>query len=60
VNVLKIHPERLIEGAVCSDDTQMLIEDQQRIAYRIHDPFGERARVIEIYDQPAVRQRQRG
>ena len=44
-------PERLIESAICGDDAQVLIEDKQRIADRIHDRLGERARIIEVSDR---------
>ena len=54
LNVLKIHPECLVESAVCSDDTQVLIEDQERIADRIDDRLGERTPSIEVYEQLAV------
>jgi hypothetical protein len=50
LNVLKMHPECLVESAVCGDDTQVLIEDQQRIADRIHDRLGERVPSIEVYE----------
>jgi hypothetical protein len=48
-----------MESAVCHDNTQLLIEDQEGIADRIHDRLGERARIIEIYKQVAVGPRQR-
>jgi len=35
-----------MESAVCSDDTQVLIENYEGIADRIHDRLGERARII--------------
>jgi hypothetical protein len=54
MNVLTIHPERLIESAVCSDDTQVLIENQERIADRIHDGLRKRARIVEVYEQWAM------
>jgi hypothetical protein len=50
MNVLEIHPERLAESAVCRDDTQILSENQEGIADRIHDSLGERARIIEVYE----------
>ena len=56
MNVLKIHPERLKESAVCRDDTQVLIENQEWIADRIHDGLGERARIVEVYEQRAIGQ----
>ncbi len=59
LNVLTIHPECLMESAVCSDDTQVLIEDQERIADRIHDRLGERTHIIEVYEQLAVGPRTR-
>jgi hypothetical protein len=59
MNVLTIHPEGLIEGAVCSNDTQILIENQEGIADRIHDGLGERARIVEVYEQRAIGQGQR-
>jgi hypothetical protein len=46
LNVLTTHPERLMESAVCSDDTQVLIENQEGIADRIHDRLGERTRSL--------------
>jgi hypothetical protein len=49
-----------MEGAICGDDTQVLIEDQERIADRIHDRLGERVRFIEVYERLAARPRQRG
>jgi hypothetical protein len=49
-----------MESAVCSDDTQSLIENQERIADRIHDRLRERVRIIEVYERLAVRPRQRG
>ena len=59
MNVLKIHPERLIESAVCRDDTQILVENQEGIADRIHDRLGERAGIVEVYEQWATGQGQR-
>jgi hypothetical protein len=59
MNVLTLHPERLIESAVCRDDTQVLIENQEGIADRIHDGLGERARIVEVYEQWASGQGQR-
>jgi hypothetical protein len=59
MNVVKIHPERLIESAVCRDDTQVLVENQQWIADRIHDGLGERAGIVEVYEQRAIGQGQR-
>ena len=60
VNVLASHPERLMEGAVCGDDAQVLIENKQGIADRIHDRLGQRARVIEIPDRLGVGERPDG
>jgi hypothetical protein len=60
LNVLTIHPERLMESAVCSDNAQVLIENQERIADRIHDRLGERVPSIGIHERPAVRPRQCG
>ena len=60
LNVLTIHPERLIESAICSDNAQVLIENQERIADRIHDRLRERVRFIEVYERLVVRPRQRG
>ena len=56
MNVLKLHPEGLIESAVCSDDAQILIENQEGFADRIHDRLGEQAPVIEVYEQRATGQ----
>jgi hypothetical protein len=39
-----------MESAVCGDDTQVLIEDQERIADRIDDRLGEHAPGIEVYE----------
>ncbi|HEV2699686.1 MAG TPA: hypothetical protein VGU90_16965 [Terriglobales bacterium] len=60
LNVLTIHPECLMESAVCSDNAQVLIENQERIADRIYDRLRERVRFIEVYERLAVRPRQRG
>ena len=60
MNILTIHPERLMESAVCSDNTQVLIENQERIADRIYDRLRERVRLIEVYERLTVRPRQRG
>src|SRR5271170_5345260 len=60
LNVLRVHPKRSTEGAACGDDTQLLIEDQKRIADRIHDRLGERAPGIEVDGQLTARPRQRG
>ena len=60
VNVLTVQLERLIESAVGGDDAQVLIEDKQRIADRIHNRLGERARVIEVPDRLAVGERPDG
>jgi hypothetical protein len=43
-----------MESAVCGDYTQVLIEDQERIADRIDDRLGERTPSIEVYEQLAV------
>ena len=51
MNVLTIHPERLIESAVRSDNTQVLIENQERIADRIYDRLRERVRFVEVYER---------
>ena len=59
LNVLTIHPERLMESAVSSDNAQVLIENQERIADRIYDRLRERVRFIELYERLAVRPRQR-
>ncbi len=59
MNVLKPHPEGLIESAVCRDDTQVLIENQEGFADRIHDRLGEQAPIIEIYEQRDIGQGQR-
>jgi hypothetical protein len=59
MNFLKLHPEGLIESAVCRDDTQVLIEDQEGFADRIHDRLGEQAPIIKVYEQRAVGQGQR-
>ena len=42
--------ERKIEGAACGDDTQVLIEDQEGLADRIHDRLGERAPIVDIHE----------
>jgi hypothetical protein len=60
LNILTIHPERLMESAVCSDNAQVLIENQERIADRIYDRLRERVRLIEVYERLTVRPRQRG
>ena len=60
LNVLTIHLERLMESAVCSDNAQVLIENQERIADRIHDRLGERVPGIGIHERPAARPRQCG
>ncbi len=59
MNVLKLHPEGLVESAVCRDDAQILIEDQERIADRIHDGLGEQTPLIKVYEQRDVGQGQR-
>src|SRR4029077_6648040 len=60
LNVLTVHPERLIESAVCGDNTQILIKNQERIADRIHERLRERGRLIEVDKRLAVRRRQGG
>jgi hypothetical protein len=60
LNVLTIHPECLMESAVCSDNAQVLIENQEWIADRIYDRLRERVRFIEVYERLFVRPRQRG
>jgi len=60
LNILTIQLERLMESAVCSDDAQVLIENQERIADRIYDRLRERVRFVEIYERLVVRPRQRG
>ena len=57
VDVLTIQLERQIESAVCGDDAQVLIEDKQRIADRIHNRLGERARIVEVSDWLAIGER---
>jgi hypothetical protein len=57
LNVLTIHPECLMESAVCSDNAQVLSEHQERIADRIYDRLRERVRFIEVYERLAVRTR---
>ena len=59
LDVLTVHPERPIECAVGGDDAQILIEDQLRITDRVHNRLGERARIIQIYEQLSVRYRPR-
>src|ERR1700756_5619903 len=48
LNALTGHTEGLAKSAVCSDDTQILIEHEKRIVDRIHDPLGERVHIIDI------------
>ena len=60
LKVLTIHPERLLESAICSNDAQTLIEDQEGVTDRIHDRLRKRAHFIEVYERLAVRPRPRG
>jgi hypothetical protein len=60
LNALTIYPECLMEGAVCGDNAQVLIENQERITDRIHDRLGERVRIIDVCERQAVTRRQRG
>jgi hypothetical protein len=46
-----------MESAVFSDNAQVLIEHQERIADRIYDRLRERVRFIEVYERLAVRTR---
>jgi len=48
-----------VESAVCSDNAQVLIENQERIADRIYDRPRGRVRFIEVYERLVVRPRQR-
>lgn len=48
LDVLPLHHERHIESAVCRDDTQVLIEDQERLADGIDDRLSKRVRTIRV------------
>jgi hypothetical protein len=60
LNVPTIHPERLMESAVCGDNAQVPIENQERIADRIYDRLREQVRFIEVHERLVVGPRQCG
>ena len=54
LNVLPVDLERQIERAARGDDLQVLIEDQERRADRIHDRLCERASIIDVHERLAI------
>ena len=58
LNILTVHSEHQIEGAICGDDAQVLIEDEEGLANGIHNRPGEFVSIMDVDEQLAIVQAQ--
>jgi hypothetical protein len=58
LNILTIHPEHQIEGAICGDDAQVFIQDEEGLAKGIHNRLSEFVPIIDGEERLTIVQAQ--
>ena len=53
-DILNVELERQIERTACGDHAQVPVEDQQRLADRVHDGLGQHAPIIDVQERLAI------